>query len=133
MGPMVDVVVVGAGQAGLVASYLLSLDHVQHLVLERGDIGQSWRTQRWDSFHLNTPNWSNGLAGMEFHPEEPHAFAGRNELVAFFEDYASIFQPSDQATYRGDLSSKNLERQVCAPHPSLRKFRPRQWSSPRGD
>ncbi|MCJ7513064.1 MAG: NAD(P)-binding domain-containing protein [Anaerolineales bacterium] len=91
MSTIVDVVVVGAGQAGLVASYLLSLDHVQHLVLERGDIGQSWRTQRWDSFHLNTPNWANGLAGMEFHPEEPHAFAGRNALVAFFEDYASIF------------------------------------------
>jgi len=103
MSPMVDVVVVGAGQAGLVASYLLSLDHVEHVVLERGDIGQSWRTQRWDSFHLNTPNWSNGLAGREFHPEEPHAFAGRNELVAFFEDYASIFQlpirPHTQVTY----------------------------------
>src|SRR3990170_6820036 len=103
MSTMVDVVVVGAGQAGLVASYLLSLDHVEHVVLERGDIGQSWRTQRWDSFHLNTPNWSNGLAGREFHPEEPHAFAGRNELVAFFEDYASIFQlpirPHTQVTY----------------------------------
>jgi len=91
MSPMFDVVVVGAGQAGLVASYLLSLEHVQHLVLERGDIGQSWRTQRWDSFRLNTPNWANGLAGMDFHPEEPDAFAGRNELVAFLEDYARIF------------------------------------------
>jgi putative flavoprotein involved in K+ transport len=88
MGSLLDVVVVGAGQAGLVASYLLSLDHVEHLVLESGEIGQSWRTQRWDSFHLNTPNWCNGLAGKEFHPEEPHAFAGRNELVAFLEDYA---------------------------------------------
>jgi len=91
MSPIVDVVVVGAGQAGLAASYLLGLDHIQHIVLERGDIGQSWRTQRWDSFHLNTPNWANGLAGKEFYPEEPHAFAGRNELVAFFEDYASSF------------------------------------------
>ena len=91
MSPMVDVVVVGAGQAGLVASYLLGLDHVEHLVLERGETGQSWRAQRWDSFHLNTPNWSNGLAGMEFHPEDPHAFASGDELVAFFEGYASIF------------------------------------------
>ena len=91
MVDLVDVVVVGAGQAGLVASYLLSLDHVPHLVLERGDIGQSWRSQRWDSFHLNTPNWANGLTGMKLHPEEPHAFAAGNELVAFFEDYASIF------------------------------------------
>ena len=92
MSPMVDVVVVGAGQAGLAASYFLSLGRVQHLVLERGDTGQSWRTQRWDSFHLNTPNWCNGLAGMAFHPEEPDAFAGRNELTAFFEHYASVFK-----------------------------------------
>ena len=91
MSPMFDVVVVGAGQAGLVASRFLTLNHVQHLVLESGEIGQSWRTQRWDSFHLNTPNWANGLAGMDFHPEEPDAFAGRNELVAFLEDYARIF------------------------------------------
>jgi putative flavoprotein involved in K+ transport len=87
----VDVVVVGAGQAGLVASYLLGLDRVHHLVLEGGEIGQSWRKHRWDSFHLNTPNWSNGLAGMEFHSQEPYAFATRNELVAFFEEYASNF------------------------------------------
>jgi putative flavoprotein involved in K+ transport len=87
----VDVVVVGAGQAGLVASYFLSLDRVHHLVLEGGEVGQSWRTHRWDSFHLNTPNWSNGLAGMEFHPEVTNAFATRNELVAFFEEYASNF------------------------------------------
>jgi len=91
MSPMVDVVVVGAGQAGLVASYFLSLGRVQHLVLERGDIGQSWRTQRWGSFRLNTPSWANGLAGMDFHPEEPHAFTGGNELVTFFEGYASNF------------------------------------------
>ena len=91
MSATVDVVVVGAGQAGLVASYLLSLDRVQHLVLERGEIGESWRKHRWDSFHLNTPNWSNGLAGMEFHPQEPFAFANRNALVAFFEEYASNF------------------------------------------
>ncbi len=91
MNSKFDVVVVGAGQAGLAASYLLSLEHVPHLVLERGEIGQSWRTQRWDSFHLNTPNWCNGLAGMEFHPEAPHAFAGMKDLLAFFDDYASAF------------------------------------------
>jgi putative flavoprotein involved in K+ transport len=87
----VDVVIVGAGQAGLAASYLLSLDRVHHVVLEGGEIGESWRKHRWDSFHLNTPNWSNGLAGMEFHPQEPFAFASRNELVEFFEEYARHF------------------------------------------
>src|SRR3990172_8244767 len=91
MSPMVDVVVVGAGQAGLVASYLLSLDHVEHVVLERGRIGESWRSQRWDSFHLNTPNWSNGLAGMGFPSELPDGFSHRDRLTEYFEDYTKSF------------------------------------------
>ena len=91
MSSTVDVAVVGAGQAGLSASYFLGLDQVHHVVLEAGEIGQSWRIHRWDSFHLNTPNWSNGLSGMEFHPQEPHAFATGNELSAYFEGYATNF------------------------------------------
>lgn len=87
-----DTVVVGAGQAGLVASRFLSDAGVEHVVLERGRIGESWRSQRWDSFFLNTPNWSNGLAGSPFHPEAPHAFEHRDALVAYFERYARQFR-----------------------------------------
>lgn len=58
-----EVVVIGAGQAGLAVSYLLAESRVRHVVLERGEIGDSWRSQRWDSFCLNTPNWANGLPG----------------------------------------------------------------------
>ena len=87
-----DVVVVGAGQAGLSVSYLLSQAGIDHMVLERGKIGESWRSQRWDSFHLNTPNWSNGLTGMEFHPEEPDRFSDYGKLIAYFENYASKFE-----------------------------------------
>jgi putative flavoprotein involved in K+ transport len=100
MSTMIDVVVVGAGQAGLVASYLLGLNHIQHIVLEGGVIGHGARSD--GSFRLNTPNWSNGLTGMEFHPEAPQAFAGGNELVAYFEDYARRFhlpiQPHSKVT-----------------------------------
>ncbi|MFQ5959755.1 MAG: NAD(P)-binding domain-containing protein [Candidatus Methylomirabilales bacterium] len=91
MGEVTDVAVVGAGQAGLAVSYLLGRAGVQHMVLERGEIGESWRSQRWDSFYLNTPNWSNGLPGMEFHPEAADAFGHRDQLVSFFERYASSF------------------------------------------
>jgi putative flavoprotein involved in K+ transport len=87
----IDVAIVGAGQAGLAASYLLSQGHVHHIVVEREEIGHSWRNHRWDSFHLNTPNWSNGLPGMEFHPQEPDAFATGSELVAYLEQYAGHF------------------------------------------
>ena len=59
----VDVVVVGAGQAGLAVSYYLWSSGVEHLVLERGRVGESWRSQRWDSFTLVTPNWMTRLPG----------------------------------------------------------------------
>lgn len=87
----IDVVIVGAGQAGLAVSYHLGELGIGHVVLERGEVGESWRTQRWDSFHLNTPNWANGLPGLELDPDRPHAFAHRDELVAFLERYVRTF------------------------------------------
>jgi cation diffusion facilitator CzcD-associated flavoprotein CzcO len=57
--------VVGAGPAGLAASAALSAGGVEHVVLERGRPGESWRTQRWDSFRLNTPGWMNRLLGEQ--------------------------------------------------------------------
>ncbi len=56
---MIDVVVIGGGQAGLAASWHLSHRGIEHVVLERGRIGETWRSERWDSFALNTPNWMN--------------------------------------------------------------------------
>jgi putative flavoprotein involved in K+ transport len=87
-----DVVVIGAGQAGLAVSYLLRAHGIHHVVLERGEIGESWRSQRWDSFCLNTPNWANGLPGLAFDPHRPDAFGHRDELVSFLEHYARSFQ-----------------------------------------
>ena len=50
-----DVVVVGAGSSGLSVSHFLRQAGVDHVVLERGEIGESWRSQRWGSFRVNTP------------------------------------------------------------------------------
>lgn len=86
---VVDTVVVGAGQAGLAVSGLLSQRGIAHLVLERGQVGESWRSQRWDSFTLNTPNWSNQLPGTDMADGDPGGFAGRDELVGFLEHYVS--------------------------------------------
>jgi putative flavoprotein involved in K+ transport len=85
---VVDTVVVGAGQAGLAVSSLLSQRGIAHLVLERGRIGQSWRSQRWDSFTLNTPNWSNQLPGADMGERGPGLFARRDDLVEFLDHYA---------------------------------------------
>jgi cation diffusion facilitator CzcD-associated flavoprotein CzcO len=59
----IDVVVVGAGQAGLAVSYHLRAFGVEHIVLERGQIGESWRSARWNSFTLVTPSWMTRLPG----------------------------------------------------------------------
>jgi len=59
-----ETIVVGAGQAGIATSHELAARGVDHLVLEAGRIGQTWRTRRWDSFRLVTPNWMNVLPGQ---------------------------------------------------------------------
>lgn len=86
---VVDTVVVGAGHAGLAVSGLLSQRGIEHLVLERGRVGESWRSQRWDSFVLNTPNWSNQLPGADMAERGPDGFAPRDDLVEFLERYAT--------------------------------------------
>lgn len=62
---VIDCVVVGAGPAGLAASTALTGFGVDHVVLERARIGNSWRTQRWDSFQVNTPGWMNQMLGAQ--------------------------------------------------------------------
>lgn len=74
---LTDCVVVGAGPAGLAASTALTERGVDHLVLERGRVGETWHTQRWDSFRLNTPGWMNTMLGGQ----APDHYADRAEVV----------------------------------------------------
>jgi putative flavoprotein involved in K+ transport len=60
---VLDVIVIGAGHAGLSISYHLKELHLDHIVFEQAEIGNSWRNQRWDSFKLNTPNKFDLLPG----------------------------------------------------------------------
>ena len=62
----VDVIIIGAGHAGLAASYVLQKSGVDHLILERGEVGNSWKYDRWDSLKLLTPNWMCQLPGKKF-------------------------------------------------------------------
>jgi putative flavoprotein involved in K+ transport len=82
---MVDCVVVGAGPAGLAASAALAERGVEHVVLDRGRAGESWHTQRWDSFRLNTPGWMNQLLGEQARD----AFLTGAEVVQRFERLAA--------------------------------------------
>ena len=84
----VRTVVVGAGQAGLSASRLLSDRGIEHVVLERGEVANTWRTARWDGFTLNTPNWTLRLPGHEYGGPEPEAFSPLAGVIAYLDDYA---------------------------------------------
>ncbi len=85
-----NVVIVGAGQAGLAVSRHLTTASVPHVVLERNRIAESWRG-RWDSFCLVTPNWTMALPGMRYEGDDPEGFVPRDEIVGFFERYAASF------------------------------------------
>lgn len=85
-----DTIIIGGGQAGLALSFQLTQAGHDHLVVERGRIGETWRTQRWDGFRLNSPNWMNALPG-ESPASDPHAFGTARDLAARFERYAERF------------------------------------------
>ena len=86
-------VVIGGGQAGLSMSWHLARDGVDHVVLERHRIGHAWRSQRWDSFCLVTPNWQCALPGFAYSGDDPHGFMPKDEIVRYVEDFAASFSP----------------------------------------
>ena len=88
---MDDVVVIGAGHAGLAASSHLTRRGVGHVVLERGRVGETWRTQRWDSFALNTPTGMSRLPGVVADPGPADGFLVRDAWIAHLAEYAVQF------------------------------------------
>ena len=85
------VVVVGGGQAGLAVSHELTRAGVEHVVLERGRVAETWRG-RWDSFCLVTPNWSLQLPDHAYSGADPDGYLVRDEIVDYLEGYAASFQ-----------------------------------------
>ena len=81
-------VVIGAGHAGLAASYFLSDQSINHVVLERGEVANSWRTERWDSLRLLTPNWQSRLPGLRYEGPDPDGYLTVPEVTEFIERFA---------------------------------------------
>lgn len=81
-------VVIGAGHCGLAMSRSLAERSIDHVVLERGDVAQSWRTQRWDSLRLLTPNWMTRLPGYAYSGDDPDGYLTAAEVVQFIDGYA---------------------------------------------
>jgi putative flavoprotein involved in K+ transport len=104
----IDVIVIGAGHAGLSMSYLLGMEGVDHIVLERGEIANSWRNERWDSLKLLTPNWQTRLPGRRYDGDDPDGFMPVSDLVGFLEDYAV----SSRAPVATNTTVKSVRREV---------------------
>jgi len=83
-----DTIIVGGGQAGLAMSRCLSEEGIEHVVLERGRVAERWRTERWDSLRLLSPNWHTRLPGFRYQGADPDGFMTMPEIVSYFEGYA---------------------------------------------
>lgn len=85
------VVIIGAGQAGLAMSHQLTAGSIDHVVIERGEVAHSWRTERWDSLRLLTPNWLTRLPGHRYRGEDPDGFMTCAEAIGFLDGYRASF------------------------------------------
>ena len=83
-------VVLGAGHAGLAMSRCLTDRSIDHVVLERGEVANSWKSERWDSLRLLTPNWQSRLPGYGYEGTDPHGYRTMPETIEFLERYADV-------------------------------------------
>jgi putative flavoprotein involved in K+ transport len=81
-------VVVGAGHSGLAMSRCLAARSIDHVVLERGEVASSWRTRRWDSLRLLTPNWMTRLPGFAYRGDDPDGFMSAPQVARLITEYA---------------------------------------------
>lgn len=102
-----SVVIVGGGQAGLSLSYFLKQRGIDHCVFERERAMHTWRSQRWDSFCLVTPNWQCKLPGYAYGGSDPHGFMKKDEILAYLEG----FRRHVDAPLREGVSVERVRRQ----------------------
>ena len=88
---VLDAIVIGGGHSGLATSYHLHQGGLRHVVLERGRVGESWHSQRWDTFRLNTPAAWSVLPGMAYPGDDPDAFLHRDEFAGLLAGYVERF------------------------------------------
>jgi putative flavoprotein involved in K+ transport len=108
-------VVVGAGHAGLAMSRRLTERSIDHVVLERGEVANSWRTQRWPSLRLLTPNWQTRLPGRDYIGDDPDGYMPAAGVVATLSEYARLVgAPVRTATAVHALRAAPQGFQICA-------------------
>ena len=94
--PHYELIIIGAGQAGLSLSWHMAQAGIHHLVLERAETFHAWKHERWDSFCLVTPNWQCVLPGYAYAGADPHGFMVKSDIIDFVEGFANSFNPPVQ-------------------------------------
>lgn len=84
-----SVIIIGAGHAGLATSYFLRGQGTRHVLFERGEVGHSWRTERWDSLRMLTPNWQNHLPGAPYAGDDPDGYMTMTDVADLLQSYAA--------------------------------------------
>jgi putative flavoprotein involved in K+ transport len=87
---LIPAVIIGAGHAGLAMSRRLTERSIGHVVLERGEVANSWRTQRWPSLRLLTPNWQTRLPGYHYAGDDPDGYLPAADVAATVTHYAHL-------------------------------------------
>jgi putative flavoprotein involved in K+ transport len=105
-----EVLIVGAGQAGVAMSEHLIGAGVPHLVLERGRIAERWRSERWDSLVANGPAWHDRFPGLEFTGLDPDGFAPKERVADYFVAYAEKVGAPIRCGVEVTSVSKNVGR-----------------------
>ena len=83
-------VIIGAGQSGLATSKHLTDRSIDHVLIERGEVANSWQTERWDSLRLLTPNWQSRLPGYAYDGGDPDGYMRVTEVVSYLKRYADV-------------------------------------------
>ena len=93
----IDTLVIGAGHAGLAMSHCLTDRGRDHVVLERGRLAERWRSERWSSMRLLTPNWMSRLPGWCYDGSDPGGYMTAKEVVGYLDRYARSFDAPVEA------------------------------------
>jgi putative flavoprotein involved in K+ transport len=101
-------IIIGAGQSGLAMSKHLTDRSIDHVLIERGEVANSWQTERWDSLRLLTPNWQSRLPGYAYDGDDPNGYMSVTEVVGYLKRYAGVSGAPVQARTKVTRGGRRL-------------------------